>query len=78
MATVWLAGKLAREALGLSETVGRLELIAEDCRRIAQAQVRQGQPAEALPYARRAVEIHTRLGSSVLEVARATLAECEG
>lgn len=39
--------------------------------------VRQGKPAEALPYARRAVEIYTRLGSPDLEAARATFAEGE-
>ena len=33
--------------------------------------------AEALPYARRAVEIYTRLGSPDLEKARAMLRECE-
>lgn len=72
------AETLAREALILSKKLGRQELIAEDCRRLAKALARQGKPAEALPYARRAVEIYTRLGSPELEKARATLAECEG
>jgi hypothetical protein len=71
------AETLACEALPLSEKVGRQELIAEDCQRLAKAMVRQGKPAEALPYARRAVEIYTRLGSPRLQAARATLAECE-
>ncbi|HQR35935.1 MAG TPA: tetratricopeptide repeat protein [Blastocatellia bacterium] len=71
------AETLARQALPLSEKVGRLELIALDCRRIAKALVRQGKSAEALPYAQRSVEIYERLGSPGLEEARATLAECE-
>lgn len=71
------AEKLAREALTLSEKVGRQELIAEDCRRLARALARQGRKLEALPYARRAVEIYSALRSLDLEVAQQTLAECE-
>jgi tetratricopeptide (TPR) repeat protein len=71
------AETLAREALHLAEQVGRQELIAEDCSCLAKAMVRQGKKAEALPHARRAVDIYTRLGSPDLEGARATLAECE-
>lgn len=71
------AETLAREALPLSEKVGRQQLIAEDCRRLAHALVRQGQAAEALPYARRSVEIYTKLDSPDLAEAQATLAECE-
>jgi len=72
------AGTLAREALPLSENLGRQELIALDCHRLAKALVRQGKATdEALSYARRAVEIYTRLGSPNLETARAVLRECE-
>jgi len=71
------AETLAREALALSDKVGRQELIAWDCWVLAKALVRQGKPAEALPHVRRAVEIYTRLGSPDLQIARATLAECE-
>jgi tetratricopeptide (TPR) repeat protein len=68
---------LAREALTLSERVGRQEMIAEGCRRLAQAVIRQGRKSEALPYARRSVEIYVVLRSPYLEAARTTLAECE-
>jgi tetratricopeptide (TPR) repeat protein len=71
------AEALAREALSLSEKLRRQELIAWDCWVLAQALVRQGKPTEALSYARRAVDIYTRLGSPRLEDARAILAECE-
>jgi tetratricopeptide (TPR) repeat protein len=71
------AEALAREALSLAEKVGRKELIASDCYRLAKALARQGRKPEALPYARRSVEIYTALRSPELEAARKTLAECE-
>ena len=69
---------LAREALPLAEKVGRLEMIASDCQRLAIALTRQGKKTDGLPYAQRAVKILTKLGSPNLEKARVTLAECEG
>jgi hypothetical protein len=61
----------------LAKKVGRKELIASDCQRLAKALARQGRKLEALPHARRAVEIYTTLGSPELEEASQTLAECE-
>lgn len=71
------AEALARDALSLAEKVGRLELIASNCRRLAEALTRQGRKPEAVPHARRAVEIFTALRSPELEDARQTLAGCE-
>jgi tetratricopeptide (TPR) repeat protein len=71
------AETLAREALLLAEKVGRQELIASDCHRVAQALVRQGKTVEAFPYGRRAAEIYAKLRSPRLSAARAILAECE-
>lgn len=76
----WPAAELlAREALAGAEGVGRLELIADDCIRLALALSRQGRRGEGISLARRAVELHTRLGMpSSLKNAEAVLNECEG
>ena len=72
------AETLAREALSLAEGIHSQKLIASDSHRLAIALVRQEKAVEALPHARRAVEIFTRLGSHILAKAQATLAECGG
>jgi tetratricopeptide (TPR) repeat protein len=68
----------ARKALQMSEAVGRQELVAYNCRYLAQALLRQGKKAEALPYAQRGVEIYTSFAMPVeIEAAIATVRECE-
>ena len=71
------AETLACEALPLSEAVHRRELIASNNHRLALALVRRGKATEAMPCARRAVEIFTRLEAPDVEKAQATLDECE-
>lgn len=72
------AEQLAREALTLAEGVGRQELIAGHCHRLAKALAQRGRSIEGLPYARRAVEIFTKLRNpGNLADAQATLKECE-
>jgi tetratricopeptide (TPR) repeat protein len=76
------AESLAREALALAEKVGRQELIAADCHRLAQALLKQKPKdksalSEAEGLSRRAVEIYTRLKSSSLQSAQETLGEIE-
>jgi tetratricopeptide (TPR) repeat protein len=75
----WTGGEgLAREALPLSEKIGRQEAIANTCGWLAYALARQGRKSEALPLARRAVEILDHLGSRGIAWARDVLAMCEG
>jgi nucleoside phosphorylase/tetratricopeptide (TPR) repeat protein len=73
-----LAEALAREALSLSESLPRVEIIGCCCCRVARSLARQGRAKEGLPYARRAVEIAAKLRiPSDLEEAQAVLNECE-
>lgn len=75
----WVGAEtLSREALQLSEKLGRQDLIASHCNRLARVLVRQGKKKKALPYARRAVDIYTRLDAPDLANAQEILAECEG
>lgn len=72
------AEALSREALSLSEPMGRLELIGDNCHRLAKALARQGRPEEGLPYAHRAVKILTSLRMpDNLAQSEVALKECE-
>lgn len=69
---------LARQALSLSEAVHRQELIACNNYYLATALMRQSNAVEALPHARRTLEIFTSLGHPQLAKAQAILTECGG
>lgn len=70
------AERLSRKALNLAEEIGRKELIASDCSRLAKALARQGRGAEGRCHAERAVAIFTELRSPHLTKAQAVLEEC--
>jgi tetratricopeptide (TPR) repeat protein len=71
------AEQLCREALPLSESIGRLELIAANCDRLGRALVAQQKKDEAVAHARRAVTLFSRLGLPEVDRTRQLLAECE-
>jgi tetratricopeptide (TPR) repeat protein len=73
------AESLAREALALAEKIGRQQLIAGDCHRLAIALLKQNRNLdEALSLSHRAVEIYTRLRQQDnLQSAQETLEEIE-
>jgi tetratricopeptide (TPR) repeat protein len=76
----WLeVEQLAKEALDLSEKIGRQELIGRDCWVLAHSLAKQNRAKEGLPYAQRAVEIFTRLriNPETLKEAQETLTLCE-
>ncbi len=56
------AETMARNALALSEKIGRLELIASHHLKLAQALNKMGRHEEAMPHNRRSQEIFTTLG----------------
>jgi tetratricopeptide (TPR) repeat protein len=70
------AERLAHEAMALAEGIGRVELIASNHHRLAEALLQQGHANEALPHAKEAVEIFTRLRYHELAEAESTLAAC--
>jgi tetratricopeptide (TPR) repeat protein len=73
----WSAAEdLAREALVLAEGIYRQELIASNNGRIAKALLRQGKADQALPHAKLAVDIYTRLRHPEIAKATALLADC--
>jgi tetratricopeptide (TPR) repeat protein len=74
----WPAAEaIAREALPLSEKVGRLELIAWNCWVLANALMRQGEKEQARSFASRAVQTYQKIDSPDLAAAQRILAECE-
>jgi len=69
---------LAREALQLSEAVGKLELIACSCLCLAHGLIFQGKCAEAKHHACRAVELYTKLGRTKnIEIAQVIIDFCD-
>ena len=71
------AEQLARQALAIAIQIGRQELIAAHNHYLARGLQGQDKANDALPHARIAVEIFSRLGARKLSEAQATLAACE-
>ena len=72
------AENYSHQALSLSVTLGRKDLIASNSYYLAEALIHQDKKAEALPHARCAIRIYTKLRFPNLENIRAMLRECEG
>jgi tetratricopeptide (TPR) repeat protein len=73
----WPAAEgLAREALPVSETVGRKDLIAWTCLELSVALLKQGKKDEARAYHERCFALYTTLGSPRLRNAIDRLREC--
>ncbi len=71
------AERLARESMGLVESLGHKQWIAFVCRILAQSLARQGRGAEGRCHAGRGVAIFTELRSPELAKAEAVLTECQ-
>jgi len=69
--------ELSLEALELDEKIGRSDFIGIESNRLAQILIHQNHLEEALPLARRAIEILTRLKLSEAQWAKATLMKIE-
>ena len=72
------AATLAGESLSLSEKLNHQLGIASSSNRFAQALIGQGKIMDATPYARRAVEIFTKLRHPDLEIALQVYKDCQG
>ena len=70
------AERLFREAMKLSEEVGRKDRIASDSVRLAKALAQQGRGTEGRCHAERAVVIYSELRSPELAWAQEVLDEC--
>ena len=70
---------MGQEALNMAERLGHVSLEGHSLVLIAQALVRQGRAAQALPYARRAVDVFVRADMrEQREQAEELVRECEG